>query len=791
MNKVELLSPAGSIESMKAAVNAGCDAVYMGGSRFGARAYADNPEDENLIRAIDYMHARGKKIYITVNTLIKQHELEALEAYLDFLACNGADAIIVQDMGVMRLAKEKQLPFSIHASTQMTMQTFEGVNTLPDRVTRIVPARELSLAELVRLKQETNRELEVFIHGALCYSYSGQCLFSSTVGGRSGNRGRCAQPCRQMYDNKYLLSMKDLCSIENIPRLIEAGIDSFKIEGRMKSPVYTAGVTDIYRRAIDLYYEKGNKAYSEWNGIHPEYHEDVNKMLLELYNRGGFTKGYFDMRNGADMSENSRPNHFGLLVGNVYKAQGRIAFIRFTETTTAGDVLEIRENGTTVFEFTIGKETEGRPELSINCGKYKPMTNAQVYRTKNSKLTSFIEKNIINREYRLPVKAYMTIKIGEPLKLEINEPQSVKVFGDIAEAAQKQPTGVERIKEQLYKTTDACFYINEAVIVGDENVFIPIASINKLRRQILEELENLVISNIKASITTYTVSDKKNIVQGSNETLLSTKVSNMEQFSAVNSIAEVDNIIIETAEFTNEQIKEMLSVVENSEKRIILALPHICRQDTYDSLAASKDILCDNRIYGYLVRTMEEYELLNSVFSIDSDRIRLDYTLHAINNIAKSYWREHGISHFTVSTELTLDEMSELDIRDSELMIYGRVPLMITAQCQHKNIGKCVKQNPDRHKEYIYLTDRLKHIFPVKNICRYCYNILYNDAYHALQDYQYEINRLSPQAVRFEFADESFESVINVIKAYINGESLKSANPEGRYTNGSYKRIVE
>lgn len=308
---IELLSPAGSYESLVAAVNAGADAVYMGGTKFGARAYADNPETDRFIDGIRYAHRYGAKVYMTVNTLFKPNEIKELKEYIRPYYQSGVDAVLVQDLGALKVLRENYPDLQIHASTQMAVANVYSAGLLKEMgLTRVVPARELSLDEIRKIKEEVGIEVETFVHGALCYCYSGQCLMSSLIGGRSGNRGRCAQPCRLEYEVcgkseiRPLLSLKDLCSIDILPQLAEAGIDSFKIEGRMKSPRYTAGVTEVWRKYIDLYYEKGPCGYR----VDPK----DKKMLSDLYDRGGSTEGYYFIHNGRDMMAwEERRDRFG------------------------------------------------------------------------------------------------------------------------------------------------------------------------------------------------------------------------------------------------------------------------------------------------------------------------------------------------------------------------------------------------------------------------------------------------------------------------------------------------
>lgn len=307
MKKVELLSPAGSYDAFISAINAGADAIYLAGNKFGARAYAENFNDEELLRCIKVAHLFNKKVYLTLNTLVKEKEFNELYDYLKPLVDNCLDGVIVQDVGIIRYINNTFPQLPIHLSTQLSITSYYAVNLLKKyNITRIVPARELSLSEIKAIKNETNIEIESFIHGAMCYSYSGMCLFSSIIGGRSGNRGRCAQPCRLPYslDNKlpcYPLSMKDMCSIDILYNLIASGIDSFKIEGRMKKPEYCAGVTAIYRKYIDMYYENKNINISK----------DDRDILNNLYIRSEKSEGYYFKHNGKDMITIGSPAYNG------------------------------------------------------------------------------------------------------------------------------------------------------------------------------------------------------------------------------------------------------------------------------------------------------------------------------------------------------------------------------------------------------------------------------------------------------------------------------------------------
>ena len=312
MKKPELLAPAGRFECLEAAINAGADAVYLAGKEFGARASADNFTEEELIRALNLAHVHGKKIYLTLNTLIKEREWNRIIDFLRPYYEHGLDGVILQDFGLIDYLKEHFPKLELHASTQMTVTGKYGAEVLKNKgICRVVPARELSLEEVIDIKESTGMEIECFVHGAMCYCYSGQCLFSSYLGGRSGNRGRCAQPCRLNYtvacgkkyvakeDVQYPLSLKDMCTIQYLDKLIDAGIDSFKIEGRLKSPEYVAGVTAIYRKYIDMYYDKGYVKIER---------DDIEK-LSKLYVRSELESGYYFRHNSDEMITKKSPSY--------------------------------------------------------------------------------------------------------------------------------------------------------------------------------------------------------------------------------------------------------------------------------------------------------------------------------------------------------------------------------------------------------------------------------------------------------------------------------------------------
>ena len=442
MKKVELLAPAGNYESFIAAINAGADAVYLAGNQFGARAYADNFSNEEVCQAIRYAHLFHRKVYLTVNILLKEEELSALYEYIDpFYQC-GLDGVIVQDIGAFFDMKHHFPELELHASTQMTLTGKYGAKLLKEMgASRIVPARELSLEEIREIKKNVDIEIEAFVHGAECYCYSGACLFSSILGGRSGNRGRCAQPCRLPYqvltdshkkitkEEQYVLSLKDMCTLSLIPDMIKAGIDSFKIEGRMKKPEYAAGVTAIYRKYIDLYYQAPEKFHVT--------EEDLS-MIRKLYIRSEIQDGYYKKHNGKEMVTLSKPSYSG----------------------SDEDLLR-----------------KIRSQYIDQCKK--------------------IPVNIaISMHTGLP----MECTVAEPVS-----GKSVTIQGEMVQQASNRPVERETILKQLMKTGNTNFSLENIQIEMDDSIFIPLKALNVIRRDSLNVMEQALLGEDRKSISDQTV----------------------------------------------------------------------------------------------------------------------------------------------------------------------------------------------------------------------------------------------------------------------------------------------
>lgn len=514
IKKSEILAPAGKMESLEAAVKAGCDAVYLGGDRGGARAYAGNFSAEELISAIRHCHFYGVKVYMTVNTLFKNEELNGLADYIRPFYFEGLDAVLVQDMGVFKLLKETFPDLPLHASTQTSITTPEGAGFFKNiGFSRIVPARELSLSQIKTIKESVDIEIETFVHGAMCFAYSGRCLMSSFFGGRSGNRGRCAQPCRKIYEiedsdtKEYMMSLKDMQTLGILPELIEAGIDSFKIEGRMKNPSYVAATVSAYKEARDRYLENG-KRYSDWSKAErSEYSTFIDRSVIRLkdiYNRGGFSTGYYHRHNGYNMIASERPNHAGVHVGVIEKVKAPDLTIKLRENVSPGDVLEIRNSsasGKNDVEITCNVKGSKGKTIKLKGKEFRKITpGASVYRTRNNALLKEIEETILKPEKTISAKAEVSAKEGEPLLIKIyNDQVKVELEGDIVERASRRPVTEADILQKMSRTGGSGVRLDICCEV-DEDIFIPASKLNDLRREAVEKFKEAVEGQYRRNI---------------------------------------------------------------------------------------------------------------------------------------------------------------------------------------------------------------------------------------------------------------------------------------------------
>lgn len=797
--KIEILSPAGSYRAFTAAVNAGADAVYLGGTRFGARAFAENFTEEELIRAIREAHFYGRKVYLTVNTLMKNEEIETLGEYLaPYYEC-GLDAVIVQDMGAVEYIRQHFPGLDIHASTQMTVTDAEGAEFVElQGVTRVVPARELSLKEISRIRRQTSLEIECFVHGALCYCYSGQCLMSSMIGGRSGNRGQCAQPCRLPYqsdgETHYYLSPKDICTLDLIPDMVDAGIDSFKIEGRMKKPEYVAAVTSVYRKYTDLYLKNGRKGYR----IIPEDRE----MLLDLYNRGGFSEGYYKQHNGRSMIALDRPNHSGVPAVKITGQKGREVRAQALTYLDAGDVLEItgrKDN------YTLGKPVEKGSDLTFLVRKQTRLSRGTVLnRVRNESLIRRLDEEVVNRKLQRAAKGRLTLRTGSPavLKLSAGGMECEVRTEEPVQKAETRPLDEARIRRQLEKTGNSDFYFETLDIDTEEGIFLPIQQLNLLRRTAFDKIREKITTKYERRLQPQTQPAKADVMAEKSadsrawKPACSVSVHTEEQLETLEAFVSerggfVQRVYIDSQMITGsignrrDRVSGILDHFTARGTEVILALPHTLRragrelEDKLITAAKSRDFS------GVLIRNCGEYQLLKER-GFDK-KVILDHNLYVFNDFAKNFWRKNGVDEFTAPLELNRKELSQLGLHDCELAVYGYMPVMISAQCILKTTGRC-RKTPGIHP----LKDRYGNQYLVENCCDFCYNVIYSDRPVWLGKNSEEITELAPRYLRLQFTTEGREETETVLRLALDVFGTGKSTPVflSPHTQGHFDRGV-
>lgn len=787
--QVEILSPAGSYESLKAAIAAGADAVYIGGSRFGARAFADNLNEEKLLEVIDYVHLHGRKIYLTVNTLLKESELkEELYDYLLPYYRQGLDAVIVQDIGVLTFIREHFPDLPIHASTQMTVTDLYGAKFVEKLgVERVVTSREMHIDEIREIHEHTNLEIESFVHGALCYCYSGQCLYSSLIGGRSGNRGQCAQPCRLPYkmngekESQYILSPKDICTLEIIPDLVEAGIYSFKIEGRMKKPEYVALVTSMYRKYVDLYLKKGKAGFS----VGPKDKEKI----LDLYNRGGSHKGYYHTQNGREMISITRPNHAGVQALKVQKVKGKNVTARTLVDISAGDVIELpdgKENYTfangakagQVVQFTTHKMQNFSKDMILN-------------RTRNESLIKEIQSSIIEQKVKEKINGKLILSTGSSAKLIIEYKDiCLEICGDEVQEALNQPMDASRIEKQLRKTGNTEFEFETLSVELSGNVFMPMQALNELRRTALLKLEDCILRRYRRENQKAFAECKSSEVCSQKTSSFYVYVEEKEQFDVVLSKDYVSRIYVDANMiphiWNNETAKSIVELAHVHQKEIYLGMPHVFRSKTKAIFESHLLEIMAQGWDGFLVRNLEVYEFLNEK---EYDfKIVTDYGVYQFNKCAKEFWENENIESTTAPLELNYKELKEVGLENSELVVYGHFPMMVSAQCITKTTKGCKHQ-----KGRVVFTDRFHKEFTAKNLCDYCYNMIFNTAPVVLVDQREEIEDLSPKAIRLHFTIEGKEKTEQILELYkdVFIEKKLVEEPDMEFTRGHFKRGIK
>ena len=767
MRDVELLAPVGSFEALKAAVQNGANAVYLGGKDFGARASANNFDRDELKEAVKYAHIRGVQVFVTTNTLRKENEIEDFLEYAKFLYDIDVDAIILQDIGMARLIKRELPDFELHASTQMVAHSLEDVKYLESvGFDRVVLAREVTVEEIKYICDNCKADIEVFVHGALCVCYSGQCLMSSMIGNRSGNRGRCAQPCRQRYElidvytgevvnsnGDYLLSPRDLNAIEEIDKVIDAGVHSLKIEGRMKRPEYVATVIDGYRKTIDEYLATNKLNVSD---------ETIND-LYTIFNRK-FTKGLLLGDVGKDMMNSQLPNNQGLYVGTVvdYNKKAKRLKIKLANTLKKGDGINLGGG-------TIGRiikngniETIGYKGETIELDFVGEARKGQiVFKTSDSELMDRVQATFTqDKEFvKNIIDAKITIKLGQKpiLTLKDRHSNEATIEGDkIVEEAMKVALSKEKVETQLRKLGNTPYELDLLEIELDDNVSLPISLLNQMRRDCIELLDKERVSIKNRKYKNKTVKDKPVLYNRNKQQEISVKVKNLEQLESALECG-VDRIYYED---TN-TIDKGMSLAMKYNKKVIYSAPRIIRNKEYNHLAKANNAGVESVQVGNY----------GSIDYFKDKKLNIDYYLNAFNSETINYYKEIGADTLCISQELNINEIKETikytDI-NIESVVYGYTPLMITEYCpmgvivrdckKDKRVAKC--------KESIYALRNSKgDEFRVSQDI-FCRSTIYNSNVTCMLDNLYELHEIGINVLRLDFTLEDKDTVKEVIEAY-------------------------
>lgn len=735
---MELLAPAGNWEAFLAAIKNGADAVYLGGKNYSARQSAENFDLENIGRAVEYAHVRGKKVYITVNTLIDNDEFGDALDYLYNLSALQVDAVIVQDIGLAAACREVLPELRLHASTQMTIHNSAGAALIRDLgFKRIVLARELSAQDIHSICHEIGQiEYEVFVHGAICFCYSGQCLFSSLVGGRSGNRGRCAQPCRKAYHlhnrsgkrdfdperiGRYLLSPADLCLIDYLPELRETGVTSLKIEGRMKRPEYVAVVTRAYREALDLMMSRSERSQPE-----------VKDKLLKIFNRR-FSSGYF-IPAPAEFLSTSRPNNQGVFVGRVLEQDLQLqTTIKLSERVQRGDGLVIWVNkGKNLVIMVKDMDVNGRQQDEAQPGDViktwlddRIFPGTPVFKTHDEQILQEAQQSIRDEEAgRLALDAEVQLQLDQPLRLVLRDE-----MGNAAEAFTQAPAQQARnqaldeivLRDKLGRLGNTPFYLRNMSITGEARLMLPFSELNEVRRRAVEKMVELRLS----ALSTPTVTRKDYVQRRSrySKTMNTNKNQEMPLLNVTASSLEqaetalqngADQILlgleglISGKRLTQKQISNWLALHPQAADKVIPVLPRIhLPQDTYNYRknipSGCQKVMVGN--WGDLHWGLrQDLEILT------------DYSLNIFNDHACRYLQELGVISMCLSPELNFKQLQNWpDFAKVELLVHGQLQLMESQHCMLATVlgeegGRC--KAPCRQDSF-YLQDEKQYKFPL------------------------------------------------------------------------------
>lgn len=795
MKKMELLSPVGDFDCLKAAVQNGANAVYLGAMDFNARSSANNFNLEDLNKAIDYAHLRNVKVFLTLNTLIKDTEFNDALNLASTSYEYGIDGIIVQDIGLASFLLKNIPELPIHASTQMTCNNLNGAKYLEKLgFKRIVLARELSLSEIAHIKSNISCEVEVFGHGALCISYSGQCLYSSLIGGRSGNRGKCAQGCRLPYiliennknlDKGYLLSTRDLCSLELLPELVKANVDSLKIEGRLKTPEYVGTVTRIYKKYLDKIYNNEDYIIED---------EDKN-ALLQVFNRGGFSTGHLSNSSNKNLIYKETPSNLGIYIGtvsNYNNNKGHISFVLNTELDLGDTICFEKEHSKyTISELMISNKNikTALPNQKITVGRMKGNIKVgdKIYKIASKNLTNLSQKISSSENIKRPIEAQLDVHINKPIKLIIKDTLSglttKKEINQFPEVAINAPTTAEKLKIQLNKLNDTPFKIETLEINIDNNIFIPhISSINELRRNCINDLSNMIINTYKKNL--------KNTLQLNKYANLSLSLNNKIclLLNSLNlnynyeSLKNVDKIYIPLKYFS---LKEYFPIIEklSTNFNLYIYIPNIIKPNFSNVILNTIEIATQKfNIKGFVISNIGDFELLHK-YKKDYEFIG-NYTLNVFNSISANFL---NVDTVTLSPELDKEQVESISKNSAiptEFIVYGNIPLMTLSYCLLGKANKCYPNCTQLCKKsnLYYLKDRMNFLFRIIIDNTQTITRIYNSKTNFIN--VADISSISNY--RIDILDENIEEINKIIETIKCKNKLEGPN----YTNGNLNRII-
>lgn len=779
MRHVELLAPVGSYEAMIAAVQSGADAIYLGGKSFGARQNASNFDKEELIKAVDYCHIRGVKIYLTVNTLIANDEFDEFKEFINFLYNIDVDAVIVQDLGALKYIRETYPEFEIHSSTQMTIHNLEGIELLKELgVKRAVLAREMSLSHIKNITENTDMEIEVFVHGALCISYSGQCLMSSLIGGRSGNRGRCAQPCRLPYklidfqtkeeipneEGDYILSPRDLNTVENLGSILDMGVASLKIEGRMKRPEYVAVVVAAYRKAIDMYREKGKIIIDN----------ETKKELTQIFNRK-FTKGYLFGETGKNLIGFERPGNRGVKIGKVvgYNKKNNKLEIELINEIQKGDGIRIKnkekEIGFKVNEiFKHNKTIENGMKGDIVEVYYKgiPLNEGDIYKTSDEALLRKAKESYQNEKNNIAINGGAKVKLGEEIELHLwdEDGHYVSAKGEKkVEKAIKVSLTKERIDKQIRKVGDTPYYFKGLEIDIDNDISIPISEINEVRRNAIRSLDNLRKNFHKRKEV-----KREERIELDNTSNLKIKNKPIELSVYVNNLIQLRAALqgdIDIVYYTNlSNINEAYDITRGKNIKLVPALSRISYDEQLNYINKNIDKLIQKDVA--LVSNHGQLKLLKN----RNINLIANFSFNVFNSFALNQVAQLGVKTITLSSELTFDQIEGIALNtdaETEIIAYGHLPAMITEHCV---ISSIIDKGNKKHclscrdRKYA-LRDRYGIEFPIINDGNCRIEILNSKKVFLLENMS-DIIGSGVKSIRLQFTNEDENEIINIVNAY-------------------------